>query len=47
MDVTGGTVAGMGKMKNSYKLLARKHEGKRTFGRSRHRLEDNIKMYLK
>jgi hypothetical protein len=29
-----------------YRVLVRKPEGKRPLGRSRHRLEDNIKMDL-
>jgi hypothetical protein len=34
-------------MKNAYKILVGKSEGKRLFGRHRHRWEDNIKMELK
>jgi hypothetical protein len=34
-------------MRNSYKILVGKPEGKRPFGRPRYRLKDNIKMYLK
>jgi hypothetical protein len=33
-------------MKNQYKILVRKPKRKRPLGRPRHRLEDNIKMYL-
>jgi hypothetical protein len=38
---------GLGKMKNLYRILVRKPEGKRSFRRSRHRCEDNIKMDLR
>jgi len=31
-------------MRNAYKILVRKPEGKRPFGRLRHRWEDNIRM---
>jgi hypothetical protein len=34
----------MGEMRDSYKVLVGKPEGKRTFRRSRHRWEDNIRM---
>jgi hypothetical protein len=34
-------------MKNAYNILVRKREGKKTVGRPRHRLEDNIKICLK
>jgi hypothetical protein len=37
----------MGEMRNVYKVLVRKPEGKRPLGRSRRRWEDNIKMDLK
>jgi hypothetical protein len=37
----------MGEMANAYKILIRKHEGKRPFGRTRHTWEDNVKMDLK
>jgi hypothetical protein len=33
----------MGEMRNTYKILVRKPEGKRPLGRCRHRWEDNIK----
>jgi hypothetical protein len=41
-----GHVAHM-EMKNLYKILVRKPEGKRLTGRPRRRWEDNIKMDLK
>jgi hypothetical protein len=34
-------------MKNAYRMLVGKPEGKRQFGRPRHRLEGNIKMDLR
>jgi hypothetical protein len=37
----------IGEMRNVYRILARKCEGKRPFGSCRHRREDNIKMDLK
>jgi hypothetical protein len=37
----------MGKMRNAYKLVVRKPQGKRPLGRCRHRWEDNIGMKLK
>jgi hypothetical protein len=36
----------MVEMKNSYKVLFRKPEGKKSLGRPRHRWEDNITMDL-
>jgi hypothetical protein len=33
-------------MTNAYKILVRKHEGKRPFSKPRHRLEGNVKMDL-
>jgi hypothetical protein len=39
-------VACMGEMRNAYKILVRKSEGKRPFGRPRPRWEDNIRMDL-
>jgi hypothetical protein len=41
-----GHVAQIGEMKNVYRLLVRKPEGKRPLGRSRCRWIDNIKMDL-
>jgi len=38
-----GYVARMGEMRNVYKILVAKPEGKQPLGRSRHRWEDNIK----
>ena len=40
-------VARMGERRGVYRVLVRKPEGNRQLGRSRRRLEDNIKMYLK
>jgi hypothetical protein len=40
-------MACIGEMKNAYRFLARKSEGKRPHGRPRHMWEDNIKTYLK
>jgi hypothetical protein len=37
----------MGEMRNTYKILVGKPEGKRPFRRPWHRLENNIKMDLK
>jgi hypothetical protein len=37
----------MGGMRNAYKMLFRKLEGERPFGRPRHRWENNIGMDLK
>jgi len=34
-------------MRNAYKILVGKHEGKRPFGRPRRRWEDNIRMDLR
>jgi hypothetical protein len=34
-------------VRNAYKILAAKPEGKGPLGRPRHRWKDNIKMYLK
>jgi hypothetical protein len=39
-----GHVACVGEMRNGYKILIRKPEGKRLHGRPRHGLEDNIRM---
>jgi hypothetical protein len=36
----------MGEMRNVYKILVGRTEGKRSLGRPRHRWEDNIKMDL-
>jgi hypothetical protein len=41
-----GHVAHMGEMKNTYKILVRKPEGKTSQGRPRHRWEDNIRLNL-
>jgi len=41
-----GHVARIGERKVVYRVLVVKPEGKRPFGRSRHRWEDNIKMDL-
>jgi hypothetical protein len=37
----------MGVMRNAYKVLVGKPEGKRPLGRSRRKWEDNIKMNLR
>jgi hypothetical protein len=34
----------MGNMRNSYKILVRRSEGKSPLGRPRHRWKDNIRM---
>jgi hypothetical protein len=39
--------AHMGEIRNAYKILVSKPEGKRPLGRPRYRREDNIKMGLK
>jgi hypothetical protein len=36
-----------GRMRNAYRILVGKSEGKRPFGRPRNRWEDNIRTYLK
>jgi len=41
-----GRAVRMGEMRNAYKILVGKSEGERPFGRSRRRLEDNIRMDL-
>ena len=41
-----GHVACMGDKRGVYRVLVGKPEGQRPLGRSRHRLEDNIKMDL-
>jgi len=40
----GRHVACMGEMRNAYNILVGKPEGKRPFGKLRHKWEDNIKM---
>jgi hypothetical protein len=42
-----GHVVCMGEMRNAYKILVGKPEGKRPLGRPRHRWEDDIKMGLR
>jgi hypothetical protein len=42
-----GLVARMGEMRNVYKILVEKSEGKRPLGRPRRRWEDNIRMDLR
>jgi hypothetical protein len=37
----------MGKRRHAYKVLLRKHEGKRPLWRPRYRWKDNIKIHLK
>jgi hypothetical protein len=39
-----GHVACAGNMRNSYNIFVRVPEGKKLFGRPRHRLDDNIRM---
>jgi hypothetical protein len=41
-----GQIANMGDMRNAYKILVGKPEGKRPLGRSRCRWEDSIRMDL-
>jgi hypothetical protein len=41
-----GHVAHMGELRNAYKILVRKPEG-RSLGRPRCRWKDNIRMYLR
>jgi hypothetical protein len=40
-------VAHIGEMRNAYKILVRKHEGKRPLWRSVCRWEGDIKLYFK
>jgi hypothetical protein len=42
-----GHVARIGEMRKAYKILVGKPEGKKPLGRSRRRLEDNIKTCVK
>jgi hypothetical protein len=42
-----GHVVCMGEMRNLYKILFAKPEGKRSFGRPRHRQQDNIRTDLR
>jgi hypothetical protein len=42
-----GNSAHVGKMKNAYKILVGKPEGKRPLERPKHRWEDNVKLGLK
>jgi len=42
-----GNIACMGKMRNAYKILVRKCEGKRSFGRPRCSREDSIRLDLR
>jgi hypothetical protein len=42
-----GSVAGMGEISYSFSVLGGKPEGKRLFGRTRCRWEDNIRMNLR
>jgi hypothetical protein len=41
-----GHIACLGRMKNAYKILVGKPEGKRPLERARHRWENNFKMDL-
>jgi hypothetical protein len=40
-------VAHIGEVRNAYRILVRKPEGKRPLRRFRHRWEDNVRMDLK
>jgi hypothetical protein len=42
-----GHIARMGEKTNAHRVLVGKPEGKIELGRPRHRLEDNIKMYVR
>jgi hypothetical protein len=42
-----GHVANIGKMRNAYNILVGKPEVKRTFGRPRHRWDDNIRLDIR
>jgi hypothetical protein len=42
-----GHVTRMREKRNAYRILVGRPEGKRPLGRSRHRLEDNIRMNLR
>jgi len=42
----GGTCSAYGEMKNAYKILVGKPDGKRQLRRPRHKWEDNIRMDL-
>jgi hypothetical protein len=42
-----GHIAGMGEIRNSSKTMVGRNERKRTHGRPRGRLKDNIKTHLK
>jgi hypothetical protein len=46
-DEIGGTCSSHGEVRNAYKILTGKPEGKRRLGRPRRRWEDNIKMDLR
>jgi hypothetical protein len=39
-------VARMGERRGAYRILMARSEGRRSLGRSRHKCENNIKMYL-
>jgi hypothetical protein len=42
-----GNAARRGEMRNAYKILGRKLEGKRPLGRPRHKWEDNLRTDLR
>jgi hypothetical protein len=42
-----GNVAGIGKIRNSYKIVVKEPKGKRPCKRSRYRWEDNIRLDLR
>jgi hypothetical protein len=43
----GGACGVYGEKRNAHSVLVRKPEGKRSLGRTRHRLENNIRIDLK
>jgi len=42
-----GYVARMGEMRNTYRILVGKPEGKKQLGRPRHKWENNVMMHLR
>jgi len=42
-----GQIANMGDMRNAYKILVGKPEGKRPLGRPRHIWKNNIRIYIR
>jgi hypothetical protein len=45
--VIDGICSACGQIRNVYTILVEKSEGKRSLGTSRHRLDDDIKIYFK